>query len=185
MAALCARRPPPPLPLPPSLRTILQLPRGTQSSAFAERRRTLGYSSPSRVIYPRAASRMRRKCENAFAAFALPSPPPKPSPEILPFPAFIAFVDRSARGPHARRAISPHRERYVSGKGQGGGLFNGFLAVPIFVSAFPFQITNAGLCANVYLPVSLRLSLEIDERDWWFRFFERWKENVEVYFFPF
>lgn len=199
-------RPTPPSPLPP-LRAILQLPRGTQSSAFAERRRTDSlsiYSSPSRVIYPQAASRMRREVWERLLPLSPPHPTRKPSPEILPFPSFIAFVDRSARGGHTRAALSlPIEERYVSGKGQGGGLFNGFLGVPIFVSAFPFQISNARGAARMSARASV-LSLSVENlylflsvlRDWWevggfvtFSIFRKDGEgtikSVKVYFFSF
>lgn len=96
-------------------------------------------SPPSRVIYPRAASRMRRKCEKALLPLPSPHPlhlPPSSRAEPKrnqktvarnsPIPRrFIAFVDRKARrGPHARAPLSlPHQGRDTHReKGQGGGL---------------------------------------------------------------
>lgn len=108
-------------------------------------------SPPSRVIYPRAASRMRRKCEKAL--LPLPPPPPsslkfarrnrKPSPEILPFPAVLSrsWIEKREGG-HTRapRYLCPIRAEIRIGKKDKGGVcaLNGFLGVTIFVPAFPF-----------------------------------------------
>lgn len=108
-------------------------------------------SPPSRVIYPRAASRMRRKCEKAL--LPLPPPPPsslkfarrnrKPSPEILPFPAVLSrsWIEKREGG-HTRapRYLCPIRTEIRIGKKDKGGVcaLNGFLGVTIFVPAFPF-----------------------------------------------
>lgn len=127
--------PPPPLILlPASLRAILQLPRGTQSSAraFAERGGLL--SSVPRDLSASRESNEKEVWESAFA----PSPPlhlpptsrakskPKTVARNSPIPRrFIAFVDRKARrGPHARAPLSlPHQGRDTHReKGQGGGL---------------------------------------------------------------
>lgn len=96
-------------------------------------------SPPSRVIYPRAASRMRRKCEKALLPL-LPSPHPlhlppssraetetKPKnrrPKFSHSPPFYRVRgSKSAKGAtRARPAISaPSGQRYASGKRTRGG----------------------------------------------------------------
>lgn len=126
--------PPPPLVLLPApLRAILQLPRGTQSSAraFAERGGLL--SSVPRDLSASRESNEKEVWESAFAPSPTPSifpqvraPKPKTVARNSPIPRrFIAFVDRKARrGPHARAPLSlPHQGRDTHReKGQGGGL---------------------------------------------------------------
>lgn len=198
--------PPPPLVLLPApLRAILQLPRGTQSSAraFAERGGLL--SSVPRDLSASRESNEKEVWESAFAPSSLPPPPPsspkfarrnrnetkKPSPEILPFPAVLSrsWIEKREGG-HTRapRYLCPIRAEIRIGKKDKGGVcaLNGFLGVTIFVPAFPFlwiHRTRRFFCVcEPYLPTIFSVCvLGRDRREiWWVHdFFERWKEGID------
>lgn len=126
------------------------------------------------MIYPRAASRMRKGSVRE-RAFALPLLTRNGRPKF-PLPGLSWIVAR----PHTRAALSAvHRARYVSGKRQGGGLFDAriYPRRAYFRPAFPFRIF-VNICANVrrvlslsfsiYLSICLsvfRLSVRLFERD--------------------
>lgn len=161
-------------------------------------------SPPSRVIYPRAASRMRRKCEKALLPLPSPHPlhlPPSSRAEPKrnqktvarnsPIPRrFIAFVDRKARrGPHARAPLSlPHQGRDTHReKGQGGGLCAQRIPRRDYFRArfsIPLNSSNAALLLCVRTISAHYLSACVLGRDrreiWWVHdFFERWKEGID------
>lgn len=169
-------------------------------------------SPPSRVIYPRAASRMRRKCEKALLPLPSPHPlhlPPSSRAEPKrnqktvarnsPIPRrFIAFVDRKARrGPHARAPLSlPHQGRDTHReKGQGGGLCAQRIPRRDYFRArfsIPLNSSNAALLLCVRTISAHYLSACVLGRDrreiWWVHDFSRdgKRESIrKVYIFFF
>lgn len=148
-------------PPPPPSRAILQLPRGTKPRARARCSPNGGGHSPRvpRVIYPRAASRMRKG--SVRKSFRSPSSSLETVARNSRCPVYRGswIVAR----PHTRAALSAvHRGRYVSGKRQGGGLFDAriYPRRAYFRPAFPFRIFM-NICANVRRVLSLSLSLSI------------------------